>query len=157
METNENLLNNDLQIDSTAFGYLQESAKWAKFLGIIGFIITVFIVLAAFFAGTIFSTVLTKSNPYSSYPSGGAGILGVVVTILYLIGGVITFFLSLFMFRFGSRTKSALLATDQASLNSGLNNLRLFLKMYGIIIIIYLGFMALALILSIAGAAFSGR
>jgi hypothetical protein len=37
-----------------AQGYLVEAGKWAYFLGIMGFIATGFILLCAFFIGTIF-------------------------------------------------------------------------------------------------------
>ena len=42
METNENLLNAELQIDSIAHAHLAETAKWGIFLSILGFIFTGF-------------------------------------------------------------------------------------------------------------------
>ena len=151
MEGNENLLSNDLHIDSISFNYLRETSKWAKFLAIIGFIMTGVFVLFAFFGATMFSTLM-RTNPY-----GGdiAGSFGFIITIVYLIVAAISFFLSLFLYRFGARTLAGLQATDQDSLNDGIGNLKSFFKMYGIIVIIYLGFLALALLLGVLGAMFS--
>ncbi|MEI9954765.1 MAG: hypothetical protein WDM90_00275 [Ferruginibacter sp.] len=52
METNENLLTTELHIDSTGHSYLYETAKWATFLAIIGFIGSGILVLVAIYMGT---------------------------------------------------------------------------------------------------------
>lgn len=151
MEHNENLLNNDLQIDGTAYTHLKETAMWAKFLGIVGFVLSALLVIVAIFAGTFMAKIM-QSSPYNTTASTsmGAGFL----TILYLIIAGISFFMSLLVYRFGTRTKKALLTTDQASLNAGLGSLKIMFRVYGIIMVIYLGVVALALIGGIAAAAF---
>jgi hypothetical protein len=154
METNENLLNNELQIDPTAAVHLKEAAMWGRFLGIVGFIISALLVIVALFAGTLIAKLMS-ANPYGGSAMGGS--MGGIVTVLYLIIAAITFFISLLMYRFGARTKTALLTNDQSSLNGGFSSLKILLRVYGIVTIIYLGFLALALIVGIAGAAFSSR
>ncbi len=145
METHENLLNAELQIDSVAHAHLAETAKWGIFLSILGFIFTGLFVLIAIFAGTF----LTTMNPYGGASAMmGAGFL----TTIYLIIAAVNFFMSMFLYRFSAKTKAGLYSNDQDSLNSGLANLKNLYKMIGIIAIIYLAFIALALIFGIGAA-----
>ena len=150
MESNQNLLNTDLQLDSIVQSHLKETAMWARFLGIIGFVLTGFITIAAFFMGTILGNVM-RTNPYAS--SGDVpGMLGGFITVIYLILAAVMFFISLFTYRFGVRTKAAMLTTDQESMYKGMLNLKLLFRTYGIIMVIYLGFLVLALIGGVFGA-----
>ncbi len=150
MESNQNLLNTDLQLDSIVQSHLKETAMWARFLGIIGFVLTGFITIAAFFMGTILGNVM-HTNPYAS--SGDVpGMLGGFITAIYLILAAVMFFISLFTYRFGVRTKAAMLTTDQESMYKGMLNLKLLFRTYGIIMVIYLGFLVLALIGGVFGA-----
>ncbi len=64
------------------------------------------------------------------------------------------FFLSLFLFRFATKMKLALLTTDQENFNASLLNLKLVYRIMGIIMIIYLAILALALIGGVIAAAF---
>ena len=47
----------DLHLDQQSFVNLKEAAKWARFIAIIGFIISALMVLFALFAGTLLSTM----------------------------------------------------------------------------------------------------
>jgi hypothetical protein len=149
METKDHLLVNDLQIDSIAHAHLKETAVWARFLGIVGIIISALLVFTAFFAGSMMSQM--ETSPYSTarVSSFGSGFL----TVVYLIGAAIGFFLSILIYRFGTRTKNALLTSDQESLNSGLSNLRVLFRAYGIITIVYLAIIVIAMISGIAATA----
>ena len=55
METENNLLENELLIDTVSQVHLKETAMWAKFLAIGGFIISIIIAIGAVFAGTMFN------------------------------------------------------------------------------------------------------
>ena len=151
MDTNENLLNNDLQIDSIAYTHLKETAMWARFLGIVGFILSGLLVIVAIFAGTLIGKMM-QAGPYSN--AGTANLGGGFITVIYLIIAGISFLMSLLVFRFGTRTRNALLSTDQGSLNAGLGSLKIMFRVYGIVTIIYLGFVAIAMIVGIAAAVF---
>ena len=52
MEHNPNFLSNELTVDAAAQNHLKETAMWAKFLGIAGFVMSAIILLIAIFAGT---------------------------------------------------------------------------------------------------------
>lgn len=148
METNGNLLNGDLQVDSVAYNHLSETAKWAKFLAIIGFIFTVIIIMVALFASSIFST-LTAGG-------GSAGFVGTgILTTFYLVFAVVYFVLSLYMYRFAVKMQAGLQAPDQESFNLSLMNLKLVYRIMGILTIVYLALMALGMLVGIGAAMFA--
>jgi hypothetical protein len=147
METNQNLLNSDLQIDAIAHAHLAETAKWATFLAILGFIGSGILAIIAVFAGTAMSTL--SSNPYG----GGSALMGAgFVTALYLVIAVVYFFLSVLLFRFATKMKTALYRTDQDALNNSFLNLKNLYKMMGILAIIYLAMMVLGIVFIVAFA-----
>jgi hypothetical protein len=147
MESNENLLNSELQIDATTHAHLSETAKWANFLSIVGFVLSVIIALAALFSGMI------KGSLRDSYGGGLSSLGAGFVMIVYLVIAALYFFMSLFLYRFASKMKVALYANDQENLNNSFLNLKNLYKLMGILTIIYLCLIALVLILAIGGAA----
>jgi len=143
METNQNLLNSELQIDSIAQAHLAETAKWGVFLSIVGFILSGLFVLVALFAGTFMSSM-------NSAYGGAAPIIGAgFITVVYLIIALLSFFMALFLYRFATKMKTALYTTDQDTLNNSLLNLKNLYKLMGILTIIYLAFIVLAMIFGI--------
>ncbi len=151
METNSNVLNDELVVDAEAHQHLMETVKWAKFLGIVGFVICAIIVLAALFAGSFLANM--TSNP--AFPSEAGAGAGIMISIVYLVIAGVYFALSLFVYRFAVKTKQALLATDQVGFNQGLHNLKLVYRISGIIVVLYLALVAIAALVGIAAAAFS--
>ena len=91
MEQNQNLLNNELTIDPVAYAHLKETAMWARFLGILGFIMSGLLLLVALFAGSFLSSFQRSAGPYSGAEnplmSMGAGF----ITVLYIIIAAISF------------------------------------------------------------------
>jgi hypothetical protein len=137
MDNQDNLLNSDLQIDDIAIQHLKETTGWAKFLGVVGFVFSGFIAIAAFVAG---ATLSTLRSPFSN--SYGAG-LGASIIVIYLLMAGLTFMISLFVYRFGSNGKAAINSGDQSSLNDSLKNLKFVFRTQGIITCIYLGILVL--------------
>jgi len=146
METNQDLINNPLQIDTITHAHLAETAKWANFLSIVGFVVSCIIAIIALFAGTMLGSLSR------GFGNSGTMIGAGFVTFMYLIIAAVYFFMSLFLYRFASKMKMALYSSDQDSLNGSFMNLKHLYKMMGIITIIYLCFLALALILGIGSA-----
>jgi hypothetical protein len=144
MESTQNLLNTELQIDPIARAHLSETAKWANFLSIVGFVLSVIIAVLALFAGTILGTL---GNSF-----GGSFIGAGFIMVVYLLIAALYFFMSLYLYRFASKMKAALYANDQESLNYSFANLKSLYKLMGILTVVYLSFIALALVLGIAGA-----
>jgi amino acid transporter len=155
MENNQDLLQNDLVIDSIAHTYLKETAKWTKFLAILGFIASGIIIIASFFVGSIFAKLNNANMSDTPNPVGAMmGAFGGTITVIYLLLGVLVFFISLFLFRFGAKMKIALQNPDQEVLNLSLKNLKNYFRIHGILAIIYLSIVALALVIIIIAAAF---
>jgi hypothetical protein len=148
MEIENNLLENELLIDSVSQVHLKETAMWAKFLAIAGFIISILIAIGAVFAGTMFNK-LTAGMPGGN--KGGV-MTGGVIMVMYLLIAAVAFFMSLFLFRFGVKMKAALIINDQESLNISFQNLKVYYRFAGIITIIYLVILLLALLGGIIAA-----
>ncbi len=146
----ENLLATELQVDETASYHLRETARWCKFLGIAGMIISILIALVGIFVGFLFNSMSSR------YGSGPANLIGSgFISIFYLIIAAITFFTSIFLFFFGSKMKTALQILNQETFNEALLNQKRYYRIIGIITIIYLSFIALGVIFGGIGAMLS--
>ena len=137
-----------------AQSYLRESGKWANFLGIIGFVLCGFIVLAALFVGTIMSMVARFSpDPMATGVMAG---MGGALSVIYLLIALVYFFFSLYLFQFGSRIKRGLMFTDSGHITIALGKLKSFFKLWGILTIVVLCLYALIIVCAIIfGAAAS--
>lgn len=150
METNQNnLLSGNLHIDPIGYSHLKETALWAKFLAIVGFIFSVLLIVAALFAGTLLTNLGTGTGPAA--PAMTAGLISGV----YIIGGIIYFLISLYLYKFAVKMRVALASSDQDSLNNSFLNLKVVYRILGIIMAVYLGLMVLALITLIGVTAVS--
>ncbi len=147
MEPNQNLLNSDLQIDQSAHIYLSETARWANFLSIVGFVLSVILAIAGLFMGVFLGST---SSTYGNSSFIGAGF----AAVFYLIIAVLYFVMSLFLYRFASKMKMALYTNDQETLNNSFLNLKNLYKMMGILTIIYLSLIVLFMIFGIGAASF---
>jgi hypothetical protein len=146
MESNQPLDDNfgtGLNISANILEFLKETAKWAYFLSILGFIMVGFIVFAGIFAGTIFSVFLGE------FQNEIPGFSPVIITIFYLIIAGIYIFPILYLFRFAKNTKLALQSDDQIALNAAFENLKSHYKFIGIFAAIMLGFYALIIVFSL--------
>lgn len=150
MEQGQNLLTSDIHVDEIAYGHLKETAKWGKFLGLLGFVLSGLLALAGIFAGSMITTLMERSG--STAGPVGAGTL----TMIYIIGALIYFFMSLYLYRFAVKMQAALNTTNQETFNESLSNLRMLYRMMGIIMIVYLSILALAMIGGIIAAMFMG-
>jgi hypothetical protein len=136
MESNESLLNNDLQIDATAHGHLTETAKWAKFIAIAGFIFSIAVILfGLYFAALLVSTSATAG--------GNTKTSATFMVIFYAVIALVWFIVSIYHFRFASKLLLALQVNDQVELNNAFQNLRIYYRISGIVTIISLFFTVL--------------
>lgn len=151
MDTHQNLLGSDqLQVTPQLELHLKETAMWARFLAILGFVFSGILLLLAVFSGTIMNKFM-NSTPYQ----GAAGesvrqMMSGMVFFIYFVFAVIGVIISVFLLRFGIRIKRSVLTNDQETFNSGFKNLKFVFRFYGIVMIVYLGCIAVALIGSLA-------
>jgi len=148
----QNQLDNffNISIDAAARGHIKQIALWAKICALCAFIgYAVSLVVALF--GHKDYTVEAEGFSFGTYMRAGNSIVGVVITII--IGSIINYFL----FQFSVAATQGVDSMDSVKLNEGLNYLRIYYKIYGILLIIVLGFVALGVIVFSISAGFSGR
>jgi hypothetical protein len=141
MDTEHNLLENELLIDGTAQVHLKETAMWTKFLAITGYFLSALIAIGAFVIGSMFSKLAgLQGGKEVSRIAGG------MIMVIYLFVAAISFFMSFFLFKFSVKMQAALKSTDQELLNLSFLNLKNFYRFAGIITILYLVILLFALI-----------
>lgn len=100
MEQNETTLFK-LEVEEMSSRFLGETAKWGKFLSIVGFILCGLLVILALFVGAIMGTTFSQLE--------GAGMVGggmsIMFTIIYLIVAALYFFPCLYLYRFSTKMK----------------------------------------------------
>lgn len=142
--TTNNLKTNtsNTTLTNNSITYLKETAKWAHFLAILGFITVGFMVLGGLFAGTLISSI----PAYDDIPMSG-GLIGAI----YIVIAIIYIFPVLYLYKFAASTKKAIQQNNQSSLEEGLKNLKSHYKFIGIFAIITLSFYLLIFIISLIG------
>ncbi len=152
MEQNQDSTLFNIGVDHIGKSHLAETAKWAKFFAILGFISCGLIVLIGIFFGSFFNMFSSYSqSPYSDF-SASSG-LGAAMAVFYIVFALIYFFPCLFLFRFATKMKTALAANDQELLNTSLQNLKATFRFIGILTIVLLSFWVLAFLVGLLGAA----
>ncbi|MGZ3839469.1 MAG: DUF5362 family protein [Flavisolibacter sp.] len=142
-----------LQIDSMTKTHLAETARWGRFLAIVGFIMCGLIVLGGIAFGSFFSMVARGNDGYDRGVFTTA--LGTAMVFVYIIVAVVYFFPCLFLFRFSAGMKKALNSNSQDELDLAFQNLKSMFKYVGVITIIFLALYALGVIIAMfASAAF---
>jgi hypothetical protein len=153
METPNDLLQNELTIDTSTGSNLREMAMWGRFLGILGFIYSGIVAVMAVLSGFFFEKLLPKVPDREVNAAALAG--GLVLGLIYFVMAVVVFFLSLYLFRFGSKAQAAIKTIDQETLGDSFKNLKLYFRFIGIVTIISLVFISLAIIGVLLSASFA--
>ena len=98
MEQDQNPSLFGLGIDPISKAHLADTARWAKFLAIMGFIVCGLIVIIGIFAGSLLESF--SSNRYERFDSEAVNTrgLGAVATVFYILIAVLYFFPCLFLF-----------------------------------------------------------
>ena len=148
MEQNSTFDNFELQFTETAKGFLKETAKWAYFLSIIGFIGVGFLVVFALAIGTMMGAASSFGNSFAAFGAMGA----TFITVLYLVMAILYFFPVYFLNRFASNLKAAFRDNDTVLLTKSLEFLKSHYKFLGISTIVFIGFYLLAIFGSVVMA-----
>ena len=152
--TSSNLF--ELQVDHNSSAYLGETARWARFLAILGFISCGLLLLFGIFFTSIMGVFFGRME--SSGMTGAAaagGMLGGFVSFLYICLAALYFFPCLYLYNFASRMIVALRSNDQEKLAQAFKSLKSCFRFIGILTIIVLGLWLLGIIFGGIGAAFS--
>jgi len=130
-----------LSIDPLTKAHLLETARWARFLAIMGMIsLALMIVFGVVYSIWISSTMDSMQNRvgFQSQKMYSTG-LAAGSAFLFIIMAAVGFFPLLYMFRFASQMRTALYGNDQEKLNASFFNLKRYFRYLGIITIIGIG------------------
>jgi Family of unknown function (DUF5362) len=141
---NNNLF--DLQIDETASGYLAETAKWGKFLAIMGFIFCGLLLLVGLLMGSTMGALFATS--------GLGGSTGIIFSVVYVAIAALYLMPCIYLYKFAKSMQTALKGGDTIQLHEGLKNLKSCFKFMGILTIVFLAIYALAFVVGGLAAAF---
>ena len=144
----------ELHLNDSAKGFLRETAKWAYFLSILGYIMVGFIVVAAIFAGAIFTTIghMMPVEQMGMFSSA----FGIIMTVVYLLIAALYFFPIYYLNKFSSNLKRAIKNKDSLTLANSFEYLKSHYKYIGIMAVVTLSFYALFIIGAIVVALAAG-
>ncbi len=144
--------NLEMKLNESAKDFLKETAKWAYFLSILGYVGIGFIVLAGLFAGTLFSA-MGKTNPAMSSMGGSFRIL---MAVVYLLIAALYFFPVYYLNKFASNAKAAFATNDSEKLTISFQYLKSHYKFIGIMTIVVFSLYFLVIIAGIIGGVAMG-
>lgn len=134
---------NELVLTKTDRSNFLETAKWGKFLGIVGFVMSGFIIIAGL---TMFGGAFGGIYPGLG---GGVGFVYVLMSLLYI-------FPSLYLYRFSTKIKLGLQQNDAETCSDAYNNLRKLFLFLGVTTIVVLSIYVLALFFIVMGGMMGG-
>jgi hypothetical protein len=135
-----------LILNSNAKAFLKETAKWAFFLSIIGFIGIGLLVILAIFSSVIFNAIpQAKLVPFN---------LGFAMTIVYSLSGVVYFFPVYYLMQFSTKMKKALETKNDETLADAFQVLKSHYKFIGVFTIITMSLYVMLISVSILSGAF---
>lgn len=137
MEENEIVLT---KIDKNNF---LETARWGKFLGIVGFVMSGLVILGGL---TMFGGAFNEVYPGLG---GGIGFIYILASLLYI-------FPSLYTYRFSTKIKMGLQQNDQELCSEAYNNLRRLFLFMGVLTIIVLSLYVLMFFFVLMGGLMGG-
>ncbi|MFV5688987.1 hypothetical protein ACM55M_10230 [Flavobacterium sp. ZT3R25] len=132
MEEHSVIENFEMRLNESAKDFLKETAKWAHFLSILGYIGIGFIALAALFAGTLFSKFGNMAPGMGAIGSS----IRIFITVVYLIIAILYFFPVYYLNKFGSNAKAAFRDNDSETLAASLEYLKSHYKYIGIMTLV---------------------
>lgn len=144
--TVDDLYSSEISLSSEIKSYLKETAKWAKFISIVGFVFVGFMIITSIGVSFFMSAAI------SQFAEAGFPFPPALFSIFYLIFAAITAIPIYFLYKFATNMQSALNMNNEEALTIAFRNLKSHYKFYGIAMIIMLGFYALMFVLSILGA-----
>ena len=132
MEEYSVIENFEMKLSESAKDFFKETAKWAYFLSILGYIGIGFIILAGLFAGTLFSA-MGKVNPAMGMMGSS---FGIVMAFVYFAIALLYFFPIYYLNKFASNAKTAFKNSDSETLTTSLEYLKSHYKYIGIMMVV---------------------
>ena len=133
-----------LTITNAAKNFLKETAKWTKFLAIIGFILIGLMLIIAAFSTTIFNLLGTMQP-------GMPANLGLTMAVTYLVLAIIYFLPVYYLLQFSMKLKKALSTKNDETLAKAFEMLKSHYKFIGVFTIITLSLYTLLIVVAVMG------
>ena len=146
-----------LPLDPETKNYLFEAAKWAKFMGIVGYVFIGFMVLGAFFIGTFMSFLTRNATPQTTDSPFNSGMFSIVMGVYFLLIALLYYFPTRYLHQFGVKTQLALRTHEQFDFSEAFSKLKSFFKFFGILTIIMLVLYGAALLFMVVFGALMGN
>jgi ABC-type multidrug transport system fused ATPase/permease subunit len=130
-----------LSIEPETKVHLLETARWARFLAIVGMVCLGLLVVFGLFYSIWISSAINRLQSQMSFPSQTAYDRGIAAgsALMFVVMAVVGFFPLLYMFRFSSQMRTALYGNDQENLNSSFRNLKRYFRYFGVITLVGMG------------------
>jgi hypothetical protein len=134
VQTNQDLnyVQAEMPLTNESMELLKTGAKWAKFLSILGFVGTGFMVLAA-----LLMMAVSTSGKYQLV--GGSPIPNGLLGFIYLVMAGVYFYPTLCLFNFSDKIKKAFITLDNNVLVESFRNLKNMFQYIGIVTIVFIG------------------
>lgn len=126
---------------------LRKAGKWARFIGIVTMVIVGLSLLFIIFAGSSFMALAGLGDV-----PGGAS-FGVFFVIIYGLILALGLYLAYLLFNFGKKAVTAVDQGSQIAMTESFGSLAKLYQIYGILMLIYVGFLALGVVGGIIGGA----
>lgn len=124
--------------------YIYETAKWTKFLSVVGLVVAAFLALMALSANAIMQELLVAA------PGNPMGQLGsTFLTVYFLSFSLMLFYPSFLLFKYSNAANTAVLYADQESFTIAMKKMKSVFKFWGIMTIIVLALYLLSILLAV--------
>jgi uncharacterized membrane protein YjgN (DUF898 family) len=150
LEPLDNLSVDQLVINDQTRSYLKETARWAKFLAIVGFVFIGLMALMGFFFASAFSSMAALGSEASELPIPSTMpfvFIYFVILLLYIMP-------TLYLYRFADRLQTSLKNNSQSDVNAAFENLKSLFKFVGILTVIMIFIYGLLFIFGILTSLF---
>jgi len=148
---------------------LERTAKWARVIGIVGFVLVGIMVLFSFSVGAMVSWFVNMQQSMTSMagmegmpgmqPEITANVLGLVggfYTVVFLLSALLYFFPSLYLYRFATRTLASLKGPfNPDQFHAALDAQRRLFTFMGVLTVVVLAIYGLGFVIFLLGALFS--
>jgi len=140
MEEPKDLLTDELEITGELRNHLSGTAKWAKFLSVIGLVFCAGMLVFAFYAAFYVSPLMRTRYGFS---------LGPAISAIYIFLAAVLFFPCVLLYKFSVKLLDAIKENARENIESAFLNLRSMFKFIAIVVIIVLTLWFMSLIFTV--------
>lgn len=135
-----------LVITPSIRNFLSQSARWGKFMAIVGLVGMGLMIIAILLGGGTMLAMMTGSNELSGFGAGGT--LFMLLYVVFLALFIMPF---IYLYNFSTKVQTALRDDNQTVLTDAFENHKSLFKFYGVFTAIFIGFYAIILLFTLLG------